>query len=146
MTRKVGGALGAAALVLMCVAGATAVSDAPAAPVPQQAQVERGRYLVHDVAMCVQCHSPRNAKGEIIPTEILQGANMPARADSLPQAWAFYAPKLAGLPGGFTEQTFVRFLMTGERTNGHRPRAPMPPFRMNQEDASAIAAYLKTLR
>lgn len=145
MRRKVSGALGAAALVMIVTAGAMARSN-EGAPPPQAATAERGRYLVHNVAMCVQCHSPRDARGEIVPTEILQGAPMPATAESLPKAWAFYAPKLAGLPGGFTEETFVRFLQTGERTNGHRPRAPMPPFRMNQEDASAIAAYLKTLR
>ena len=38
--------------------GSPAADSSPAA-------VERGRYLTHDVAMCVQCHSPRDDKGEI---------------------------------------------------------------------------------
>jgi cytochrome c553 len=148
MNRNAGGALGVAVLGILLATSVSAVSTTSTVPaaVLQQSEVERGEYLVHRVAMCVQCHSPRDPSGRLIPTELLQGANMPASAPSMPQAWAFYAPKLAGLPGGFTEETFVHFLQTGERTNGHMPKAPMPPFRMTEQDARAIAAYLKTLK
>jgi len=147
MNRNAGGALGVAVLGILLATSVSAVSTTPpAAMAPlQQSAVERGEYLVHQVAMCVQCHSPRDPSGQLIPSELLQGASMPASAPSMPQAWAFSAPKLAGLPGGFTEETFVRFLQTGERINGHTPKAPMPPFRMTEQDARAIAAYLKTL-
>jgi mono/diheme cytochrome c family protein len=145
MHRNVGGALGAAALGFLLATSVSTVSTMPAAP-RQQSDVQRGEYLVHQVAMCVQCHSPRDASGQLIPSELLQGASMPATAPSLPLAWGFSTPKLAGLPSGFTEESFVRFLQTGERTNGHTPKAPMPPFRMTEQDAQAIAAYLKTLK
>ena len=40
----------------------------------------------------------------------------------------------------------MRFLMTGERPNGLPPTfPPMPPYRMNVEDAQAVVAYLRTL-
>jgi mono/diheme cytochrome c family protein len=160
MKRYVGGAVGAVALIVTSVAGATAVStgvgpardrsaqaQAPARPqAPPSSQAERGRYLVHDVAMCVQCHSPRDGAGNLVPSKLLHGAPMPASAPSLPIAWAFQTPRLAGLPAGFTEETFIEFLQTGARTNRHVPKAPMPPFRMTEADASAVAAYLKTLR
>jgi len=77
----------------------------------------RGDYLVNQVAMCAQCHSSRSA-----------------------------APRIAGLPDGWPEEDFVRFLKTGDPGDRPRPLAPMPPFRMNDADARAVAAYLKTLR
>ena len=27
----------------------------------REAQIERGRYLVHDVAQCIVCHSPKDS-------------------------------------------------------------------------------------
>jgi mono/diheme cytochrome c family protein len=38
-----------------------------------------------------------------------------------------------------------RLLQTGKSTRGYVPRPPMPPFRMTQEDAAAVVAYLKSL-
>lgn len=32
---------------------------------PEASQIERGRYLVEDVANCAECHTPRNAQGEL---------------------------------------------------------------------------------
>ncbi len=55
------------------------------------------------------------------------------------------APTIAGLPGGWTEQDVVNFLHTGRSPGGEFARAPMPPFRMTNDDAAAIAAFLKSL-
>jgi hypothetical protein len=38
-----------------------------------------------------------------------------------------------------------RLLQTGKSARGYVPRPPMPPFRMTQEDAAAVVAYLKSL-
>src|SRR5262250_32718 len=35
-------------------------------PEPSSPLIERGRYLANDVAMCVQCHSPRDENGALI--------------------------------------------------------------------------------
>jgi len=110
-----------------------------------QADVDHGRYLVHHVAMCVQCHTPRDARGTLIEGRLLQGASVPIRSPFV-EAWAFRAPWLAGLPG-LREEDVVRLLRTGivPRT-GRPPEPPMPPFRMNERDARAVAAYLASLR
>jgi len=105
---------------------------------------ERGEYLVHRVAMCVQCHSPRDDAGELIPQRLLSGAPIPVAPPFPNQEWAVTAPQIAGLPG-FTEEDLVTLLTTGSRPNGETPKRPMPPFRMSREDAQAIAAYLKSL-
>lgn len=107
--------------------------------------VERGEYLVKHVAMCVECHTPRNAQGVLDQSRLLQGAPVPLPSPFPEQPWAFEAPKIAGLPGGWSEANVIHLLRTGEGPRGKSPRPPMPPFRMTQEDAAAIAAYLKAL-
>jgi mono/diheme cytochrome c family protein len=106
---------------------------------------ERGKYLAEDVAMCVQCHSPRDAEGGLDRQSLFKGARIPVAAPFENQQWALSAPRLAGLPGWDVED-FITLLMTGSRPTGELPRAPMPPFRMSREDAVAIAAYLKSIR
>jgi hypothetical protein len=39
----------------------------------------------------------------------------------------------------------IVFLTTGQRPDGSTPRPPMPEFRMNQSDAAAVVAYLKSI-
>jgi mono/diheme cytochrome c family protein len=107
-------------------------------------QLQRGQYLVEHVAMCVQCHTPRNAQGELDRTRLLQGAPVPVPAPFSMSQWAFEAPKIAGLPGWMAEDA-MRLLQTGRSARGYVPRPPMPPFRMTQEDAAAVVAYLKSL-
>ena len=118
-------------------------SDASTA---QQAIVEHGQYIVHHVAMCIYCHSPRSEEGVLDREQLLQGAPMPVESPFKGQRWAFRAPKLAGLPGGWSEEDLIRFLQTGETTTGRAPLPPMPPFRMTERDATAVAAYLKSLQ
>ena len=118
------------------------VSDASSA---QRSSVERGQYIVHHVAMCIYCHTPRSEAGVPDEQRLLQGAPMPVASPFPRQQWAFQAPKIAGLPGGWTEPDMVKFLQTGESPTGHRPQPPMPPFRFNEQDAQAVAAYLKSL-
>lgn len=107
-------------------------------------QVERGRYLVEKVAMCGQCHTPRNAHGEMLTDRWLEGAPIPVTAPAGYASWALVAPRIAGL-GAFSDEEFVRLMTTGVNRDGRILRAPMPPFRMTPEDAQAIAAYLRAL-
>jgi hypothetical protein len=98
-------------------------------------QVQRGEYLATRVAMCVQCHSPRDPQGHLIEEQLFLGAPIPVTADT--KDWAIRAPRIARLPG-WTSQDFIRLLETGRRPDGASPRRPMPPFRMSREDAAAI--------
>ena len=94
--------------------------------------------------MCVQCHTPRDANGNLIETKAFTGAPVPVTSPYLHQQWAFAAPRIAGL-GGFTEEQVVTLLTTGRAIGREKPKPPMPPFRLSQEDAAAVVAYLKTV-
>jgi mono/diheme cytochrome c family protein len=106
------------------------------------ALIKRGQYLVHDVAGCVDCHSPRDEKGQFLPDKHLTGSAL-AFAPTVPMPWSPAAPAIAGFEGYTTEQA-VTFLMTGERPSGVPPLPPMPAYRLNKEDAKAVVAYLKS--
>jgi mono/diheme cytochrome c family protein len=110
------------------------------------AQIERGHYLVHSVAMCSQCHSPRDERFNLLEERLLQGGIIPLEGPRDGQTWARRAPNLAGL-AGFGPDEVKELLMTGvvPRT-GRPPQAPMPPFLLNEEDADAVVAYLTSLR
>lgn len=105
----------------------------------------RGRYLVHDVAQCVQCHSGRTATGELDPARLLEGGRVPFTSPWPGKEWAPNAPRIAGLLG-YTDEEAVRLLTTGIARGGHELRPPMPPFRMTVEDARAVVAYLRQAR
>ena len=108
--------------------------------------IAHGEYLVHHVAMCVKCHSPTGPTGEVLPGQLLSGARMPVdRPRGFRDEWAVQTPRLAGLPGGWTQEELAHFLQTGEPRTNHEVRAPMPPFRLNSRDAAAVAAYLSSL-
>jgi hypothetical protein len=44
-----------------------------------------------------------------------------------------------------TEAQAITFLQTGKRPDGTQPRPPMPEFRLDEADATAVVAYLKSL-
>lgn len=109
----------------------------------ETAAIERGRYLVHQVAMCIDCHSPRGEKGVFLEGKHLTGASFDFAA-TVPMPWAPFAPCLVGLENFTTEQA-VKFFMTGERPTGQPVLPPMPAYRMSEADARAVTAYLKSL-
>lgn len=105
---------------------------------------ERGRYLAENVAMCIQCHTPREATGELIRSQAFRGAPIPAGRPSQLSSWAEFAPRIAGLPQYTTEQ-IILLLTTGTGREGKPLRSPMPTFKMTREDAEAVASYLKSV-
>lgn len=113
----------------------------PAAPA---AKIERGKYLVENIGMCGDCHTPHNEKGEPIREKWLQGSPLAFKPTVPMPVWADKTPNIAGLPG-WKDQEAVKFLMTGVAYNDLPGRPPMPQYRFNQEDASAIVAYLRSL-
>jgi len=130
--------IGLGLLVIALACGAITAQPSPSA------QIQHGKYLVEHVAMCVQCHTPRAANGALDRTRLLQGAPIPVPAPFPTSQWAFEAPKIAGLPG-WTVEDAMRLLQTGMRVTGCAEQPAMPPFRMTQEDAAAVVAYLKAL-
>ncbi len=147
--RRLASGVGALSLTIALVqparSGATPSPQAKAAPQSGAAAAgARGEYLANRVAMCVQCHSMRDDNGVILESNKFRGGVIPFKSPWRDSEWAYQAPSLAGL-AGFTDEQIVA-LLTGGRIAGRQPpRAPMPPFRMSQEDAAAIAAYLRGL-
>jgi len=132
-----------AALVLSTGSGGPAPPAGPPTPRPG-VSVERGRYLAHDVAMCVQCHSPREEDGRIIASQEFRGAPMPLVSPYPAARFALKTPNLRELALSDPE-AIVRLLRTGIARGGKAPDLPMPPFRMTAEDADSIALYLRSL-
>jgi cytochrome c553 len=138
-----GGIVAAGVLVLFVLANSVTHASARLSP---KDRVERGRYLVHQVGMCIDCHSPRDETGQFVEALHLTGSPIPFQP-TVAMPWMPRAPAIAGLPAGYTEEDTVRFLMTGKRPNGLPPALPpMPPYQLDQADAEAVAAYLQSLR
>lgn len=134
-----------AALALLLAAGVS-LPPRDASPQDESAAIARGEYLVRHVAMCIYCHTPKDEQdGSLIQSELLHGAPFPLESPYPARTWAFRAPRIAGLPGGWSEEDLVRLLRTGRTPSGRQPSPPMPPFRMSEEDARAVAAYLTSL-
>jgi mono/diheme cytochrome c family protein len=126
---------------VLAAAGAGSLYPAAAAPA---SNVERGRYLVEQVGMCGDCHTPHDEKGEPIRAKLLQGASLPFKPAVPMPVWADTAPNIAGLPG-WEDPAAVKYLMTGLAHNGSPARPPMPRYRFSQEDAAAVVAYLRSV-
>ena len=123
--------------VIVSAPGSSAAQD-------KSAQVERGKYLVEQVARCADCHSPLNEKGEPIPGKVLRGGALTFKPVAPTPAWADKAPNIAGLRG-WDDDAAIKFLMTGIAYNDLPARPPMPPYHLNRPDAEAIVAFLKSL-
>jgi mono/diheme cytochrome c family protein len=106
----------------------------------------RGKYIVEHVAMCVECHTPRNEQGELLTSQYLEGAPIPVNPPPYPNMkWAVEAPGIAGLVG-YTKQQGIKLLTEGITSDGRIPNPPMPPFRLTRADAEAVVDYLKSLK
>ena len=137
----------AGAALLLASAGLARTS--PQSPAPAAAQsisgnVEHGRYIVEEVAMCAECHSPRDSQGAIIESRKFDGAPVPVRPP-WPNDWALMAPRNRGLPG-YDDAQALRLLTEGAiGRDGRQLRAPMPRFHMSQQDAADVIAFMRSL-
>lgn len=107
--------------------------------------VERGRYLVNNVAMCPQCHTPRDGNGTLERHHELEGAPELFQPPNPDPDWPLKAPRIGGNPPA-SDQDMIKLLTTGIWTDGKPLRLPMMPFRMNEADARAVVAYLKSVK
>lgn len=108
-------------------------------------RLERGRYLVEQVGMCADCHSPRGPGGVFDRSRWLQGAPL-GFAPTVPMpAWADHAPAIAGLHH-YTDEQAIAFLSEGRTKHGQPLRPPMPEYRFDRADAEAVVAYLRSLK
>jgi mono/diheme cytochrome c family protein len=105
----------------------------------------RGKYIVEDVAVCSQCHTPRDTMNRFDRTHWLQGAPVWLKSAEPVDNWPLQAPRIGGaLPG--TDVEMITLLTTGIWQTGTYLRPPMPQFRLSREDAEAVVAYLKSVQ
>jgi mono/diheme cytochrome c family protein len=142
------GSVGAAiALVLLTGTFALGQSNTPQPhnkPVGGGA-VARGKYIVERVAMCGQCHTPRDTDGSPERGRWLQGAPVPWQPTKPDSNWPISAPRIGRTPLPASDEDMIKLLTTGVWTTGNQLRPPMPQFRMDRGDAEAVVAYLKSL-
>ncbi len=122
---------------------AFAAQKAPNSPA-QEGSIERGRYLVENVAMCEECHTPRDSKGNLDESRRLQGAAIWIVPVHRTTNWANRAPALAGFEE-FTEEQGEQILEKGIGPNGLELQPPMHIYHMTHADAQAVIAYLRSL-
>jgi mono/diheme cytochrome c family protein len=119
----------------------------PAAKPPEgiSGNLEHGRYIVHDVAMCVECHSPRDEQGNIVRSREFEGGPVPM-SPPWTNDWAILAPRNKGLPG-YDDAQAMRLLTEGAIGRDGRPlKLPMPRFHMTKQDAEDVITYMRSLR
>jgi mono/diheme cytochrome c family protein len=136
------GLLGAAVL-----AGTTAPPADGAGP--SRDRLKRGEYLT-TIMDCAGCHTPGVFLGKPDPQRVLGGSEV---GFQLPGLGTFFPPNLTPDPetglGKWTEAQIVAAIRKGVRPDG-RILAPIMPYqhyaKLTDEDAQAIAAFLKSLK
>ena len=159
--------IGIGTVSAVVVAGMFASGEV-AAQQANNAQVERGRYLV-TITGCHDCHSP---KIEGMKPDLARSLSGRPATTALPTAskgevhasldltawqgpWGFsvasnLTPDAAtGLGTKYTEASFIATMRTGKKPNGTPIMPPMPSDvyqNMTDDDLKAIFAYLKTIK
>ena len=140
-----------AAIALFAIVSATAAAPL-SAPAPNDpatgarldGNAAHGQYIAEHVAMCVECHSGRDASGAILDAQRYMGAPIPVKPTDGGD-WALRAPRNRGLPG-YDDQQALRLLTEGAISrSGTQLRPPMPRFRMTRQDAADVVAFLRSL-
>ena len=116
--------------------------DAVAPESGQTAELQRGAYLVHGIAHCGACHTPRNFLGAEKRDQAFAGG----------EAEGWHAPALntaAPAPVPWTVDAMVTYLSAGIAPRREVAAGPMAPVthdlsRVDPADVRAIAAYMLT--
>jgi len=134
--------LGAVTLAALTIAGPLLAHAQPAPP------QSRGEYLAR-IMDCGGCHTGGALAGQPDPKLHLAGSTI---GFGIPDLGIFYPPNLTsdretGL-GAWSEADFIRAVRQGVRPDG-RTLSPVMPWMsyaaLTDEDAQALAAYLKAL-
>ena len=125
-------------------------SNAPAqAP---ESGIQRGRYIVGHVAICGDCHTPRNFIGA--PKQPLYMAGVNEQNGPLGEAVPNITPDKETGIGDWRRQDIAELLLTGVKPDGDNVQGLMAEVvegvshgykDMKKEDALAIAEYLQSI-
>jgi hypothetical protein len=150
--------IGAAIIVVVILAGLIYFNSAypdvePAKDIKVEitpARLERGKYLFHNVAMCIDCHSERDwtkYSGPVKAGTIGKGGDKFDEMLGLPGT--IYAKNITPAAlGKWTDGEIIRAITTGVNKDGDALFPIMPYYFFNnlsEEDLYSIVAYLRTL-
>jgi len=154
---KSGARVGAALGVLVVLAGAcdqagTSVSavTSPTSATVTPASIVRGEYLVRSVAGCGECHTPRDAQGNLEQGMWLSGvANRFDLTLDDDTTGGISAPNLTPAAlASWTDAQVKQAFLDGVASDGS-PLFPLMPYyayhNMTDADADAIVAYLRAV-
>ncbi len=123
-------------------------SDIRVARTPEQ--IARGRYLVHHVTVCLECHSTRDwAHFSAPPLPGTEGKGGEVFSEAAGFPGTLIAPNITPAAlGNWTDGEISRAFVSGVNKNGD-PLFPLMPYRayrhLMPDDVEAIVAYLRTL-
>jgi mono/diheme cytochrome c family protein len=127
----------------------TLVSLGIAAPsFGQASKIERGKYLVEEVARCQECHTPKLENGDLDKSKWLKGTTLSVQPTAPIKGWHQNSPDItstSALWQRWGDDGFAKFLQTAKNPRGGTAGPPMPAYTLRVEDAEAIVAYLKSL-
>lgn len=114
-------------------------------------RIARGKYLANHVAVCVDCHSPRDFSKFAGPIDT---AHVGVGGDKFDQSIGFpglvYVPNITPLNlKSWTDGELFRAITTGVKKDGSAifPIMPWQYYsKMDREDVYAIIAYMRTLK
>src|SRR5688500_17043318 len=98
------------------------------------AAIERGRYLVHKVSLCIECHGEDLGGRAVVetPLTLLWGSNLTTGR--------------GGLGATHTDADFVRSLTHGVKKNGQSVLfMPSQDYKFTEADTSALIAFIRSV-
>lgn len=107
----------------------------------------RGAYIVHALAHCGECHTPRNALGASRPRLFLAGSEQGPDGDPVPNVTQSTSPGI----GDWDEDELLLYLEEGELPDGDYAGGAMvnvienSTSRMTAADLQAVITYLLTV-
>lgn len=159
MKRGIRIAAGVTVFVLVAIAGIAGyyflyyphVGEPPQLVVERTpARLERGKYLVNHVSICLDCHSTRNFDyfaGPVMPGTEGKGGDRFGPEEGLPGLLFASNITPAGI-GALTDGEVLRIITSGVRKD-NSVLFPLMPYthynQMSDEDLYSIVAYLRTL-
>ncbi|MEO6915184.1 MAG: c-type cytochrome [Chitinophagaceae bacterium] len=141
------GILGVVMYVKIALPNVGPAADITIERTPQR--IERGKYLAHSVAVCMDCHSTRDWTHYAGPMTSGLGAGGEVFNREMGFPGNFYAPNITPYAlASWTDGEIVRAVTTGVNKSGKALFPLMGYHRfghMDEEDIHSIVAYIRTL-
>lgn len=114
----------------------------------QQTPIERGRYLVDGIGVCVNCHTPRGKDGVLDKSKYMAGGSQVFRSPAYEVRGSNVTPDPDTGIGTWSAADINRAVIEGRRPNGVQlaPNMRYNLYRiMTPGDLDAVTAYLRSL-